>query len=72
MNELFAPPPRRPTTRAADGIIGLDPAGSFLHAANEQGRSVVTFRVDENSGKLTPTGQVTKNASPVTIVFTGK
>jgi 6-phosphogluconolactonase len=53
-------------------FIGLDPAGHFLHAANEQGDTVVTFRVDGSSGKLTPTGQVIKNGSPVTIVFAGK
>jgi 6-phosphogluconolactonase (cycloisomerase 2 family) len=49
----------------------LDPAGRFLQAANEQGDSVVTFRVDAASGRLTPTGQVVKNASPVTIVYAG-
>jgi 6-phosphogluconolactonase len=53
-------------------FIGLDPTGHFLYAANEQGDTVVTFRVDGGSGKLTPTGQVIKNASPVTIVFSGK
>jgi 6-phosphogluconolactonase (cycloisomerase 2 family) len=53
-------------------FIGLDPAGHFLYAANEQGDTVVTFRVDGSSGKLTPTGQVIKNASAVTIVFAGK
>ena len=62
----------QPSQGAGPRFIGLDPAGRFLHAANEQGHTVVTFRVDESSGKLAPTGQVTKNASPVTIVFTGK
>jgi 6-phosphogluconolactonase len=57
---------------AGPRFIGLDPAGRFLHAANEQGDTVVTFRVDAASGKLAPTGQVVKNASPVTIVFAGK
>jgi 6-phosphogluconolactonase len=52
-------------------FIGLDPAGRFLHAANEQGDTIVTFRVDAGSGLLTPTGQVIRNASPVTMVFTG-
>jgi hypothetical protein len=33
---------------------------------------VVTFRVDEASGKLTPTAQVIDGASPVTIVFAGR
>jgi 6-phosphogluconolactonase len=53
-------------------FIGLDPAGRFLYAANEAGDTVVTFRVDTNSGKLTSTGQVVKNASPVSIVFAGR
>jgi len=53
-------------------FIGLDPAGRFLHAANEQGDNVVTFQVDTASGKLTPTGQNITNATPVTIVFAGK
>jgi len=53
-------------------FIGLDPTGRFLHAANELGNTVVTFRVDAASGMLAPTGQVVKNASPVTIVFAGR
>ena len=62
----------QPSQGAGPRFIGLDPAGRFLHAANEQGDTVVTFGVDASSGKLTPTGQVIKNASPVTIVFAGK
>ena len=62
----------QPTQGRTPRFIGLDPAGHFLYAANEQDDTVVTFRVDGNSGKLTPTGQVTNNASPVTIVFAGK
>jgi 6-phosphogluconolactonase len=62
----------QPTQGSGPRFIGLDPAGHFLNAANEQGDTVVTFRVDGSSGKLTPTGQVIKNASPVTIVFAGK
>ena len=62
----------QPTQGSSPRFIGLDPAGHFLYAANEQGDTVVTFRVDGASGRLTPTGQVIKNASPVTIVFAGK
>jgi 6-phosphogluconolactonase (cycloisomerase 2 family) len=62
----------QPTQGSTPRFIGLDPAGHFLYAANEQGDTVVTFRVDGSSGKLTPTGQVVKNGSPVTLVFTGK
>jgi 6-phosphogluconolactonase len=62
----------QPTEGSGPRFIGLDPAGHFLYAANEQGDDVVTFRVDPGSGRLTPTGQAIKNASPVTIVFAGK
>jgi 6-phosphogluconolactonase (cycloisomerase 2 family) len=61
----------QPTQGKVPRFIGLDPAGRHLYAANEQGDTVVTFRVDADKGLLTPTGQVIKNASPVTIVFTG-
>jgi 6-phosphogluconolactonase (cycloisomerase 2 family) len=62
----------QPTQGTGPRFIGLDPAGHFLQAANEQGDTVVTFRVEAASGKLTPTGQVIKNGSPVTIVYVGK
>jgi 6-phosphogluconolactonase len=62
----------QPTQGSSPRFIGLDPAGHFLYAANEQSDTVVTFRVDGSSGKLTPTGQVIKNGTPVTIVFAGK
>jgi len=52
-------------------FIGLDPTGRFLYAANEQGDSIVAFRVDARSGKLVPTGQVINTKSPVTIIFFG-
>ncbi len=52
-------------------FIGLTPSGRFLYAANEIGDTVVTYRVDAASGRLTPTGQVVKNATPVAIAFTG-
>src|SRR5712692_7507165 len=52
-------------------FIGLTPTGRFLYAANEIGDTVVTYRVDAANGRLTPTGQVVQNATPVTIAFTG-
>jgi 6-phosphogluconolactonase len=42
-----------------------------MYAANEDGNTVVTYRVDAASGKLTPTGQVVQTGTPVTIAFTG-
>jgi 6-phosphogluconolactonase len=69
---LLSPVGWQPTQGKDPRFAGLDPSGHFFNAANEQGDTVVTFKVDPASGKLTPTGQVIKNASPVTIVYTGK
>jgi 6-phosphogluconolactonase (cycloisomerase 2 family) len=62
----------QPTQGRVPRFIGLDPAGRFLYAADEQGDTVVTFRVAADTGALAATGQVIKNASPVTIVFAGR
>jgi 6-phosphogluconolactonase (cycloisomerase 2 family) len=50
-------------------FFALDPAQNLLHAANEQDDTIVTFRVDAVTGRLSPTGQVVQNASPACIVF---
>ena len=68
---LLSPYVWDPTQGRTPRFIGLAPAGRFLYAANEQGDTVVTFRVDKTTGRLTSTGEVIKNASPVTIVFAG-
>jgi 6-phosphogluconolactonase len=69
---LLSPAGWQPTEGKDPRFAGLDPSGHFFNAANEQGDTVVTFKVDPASGKLTPTGQVVKNASPVTIVYAGR
>jgi 6-phosphogluconolactonase len=43
--------------------------GSHLFAANQNSDTVVMFRVNQTTGKLTPTGEIVKVASPSTIVF---
>ena len=58
-----------PTQGKGPRFICLDPSQRFLYAAHEQGDTVVTFRVDLATGRLTPTGQVVRTASPVTIAF---
>jgi 6-phosphogluconolactonase (cycloisomerase 2 family) len=52
-------------------FIALDPSQRFLYAANEQGDSIVIFGVEPATGRLTPTGQVVRKASPVAIAFSG-
>jgi 6-phosphogluconolactonase len=50
-------------------FIAFDPSQRYLYAANEQGDTIVTFRVNSTSGALTPSGQPIANASPVAIAF---
>jgi 6-phosphogluconolactonase (cycloisomerase 2 family) len=49
--------------------FGLDPSRTHLYAANQNSDTVVIFRVNQTTGKLTPTGEVIKVGSPSTIVF---
>ncbi len=50
-------------------FIGFDPSCRFLYAGNEQSDTLVSWRADPSTGSLTPTGQMVRNASPVTIAF---
>jgi len=40
--------------------LALDPTANFLFAANQDTDTVVTFRVNQRNGRLTPTGQIVK------------
>jgi 6-phosphogluconolactonase len=50
-------------------FFGLDPTGRALYAANQNSDTVVIFRVNATTGKLTPTKEVVNVASPTTIAF---
>jgi len=58
-----SPPSSQGTT---GGAIGSMNAG---YAANQASDSIVSFRVDETLGGLTPTGEVISTGSPSSIVF---
>ena len=49
--------------------FGLDPSGTLLCAGNQNSNSIVNFRIDQSTGKLTPVGEPVRTGSPVTIVF---
>lgn len=49
-------------------FIGIDPAGRFLLAANQDSDNLVVFRIDAATGRLTPHGDVPVTA-PVDLVF---
>jgi 6-phosphogluconolactonase len=48
----------------------LDPTGTWLYALNQKGDSIVQFAIDQETGKLTPTGNVAEIPTPVSLVFT--
>jgi 6-phosphogluconolactonase len=49
--------------------FGIDPTGSFLIAANQDSDSLVVFRINQETGRLTPTGQKLEAYTPVSVEF---
>ncbi len=49
--------------------FAIDPTGAYLFAANELTGNVALFRVDANTGRLSPTKTELKLDVPVCIVF---
>ncbi len=49
--------------------FGIDPTGHYLLAANQNSGTVLTFRLEPNSGQLEPTRQIALVPSPVCIKF---
>ena len=49
----------------------IDPAGKFLLVANQDSGTVITFRINTDTGLLEDTGIVTKIPSPVCLKFYG-
>jgi 6-phosphogluconolactonase len=52
--------------------FGIDPTGTYLLAANQGSGSIVEFRIDRQTGALTPTGQVADVPVPVCVQFMPK
>ena len=49
--------------------FAIDPTGTLLFAANQQSNNIVIFRIDQETGKLTPTGRVLDVSQPVCVKF---
>jgi 6-phosphogluconolactonase len=49
--------------------FNIDPTGQFMLVANQRSGNVVSFRIDEATGDLWPTGEQIATPSPVCIVF---
>ena len=50
-------------------FFGPDPAWTHLYAANQDTHTIVEFRINHDTGKLTPTGRIIETGSPTCIVF---
>ena len=49
--------------------VALGWSGVYLLAANQNSDSIVQFRIDAKSGKLTPTGKTVETSKPVCLQF---
>jgi 6-phosphogluconolactonase len=60
---------RTPTGGKTPRNFAIDPTGAWLLAANQDSGSVVPFRIDAGSGRLSASGKAIEVISPVCIVF---
>jgi 6-phosphogluconolactonase len=49
--------------------FAIEPSGRFMLVANQSGGNVIVFRINQETGELTPTGASTKAGSPVCVRF---
>ncbi len=50
-------------------FVGLEPSGRLYVAANMKSDNILSFRIDQKTGALTPTGNVLEVARPMCVVF---
>jgi len=58
-----------PTRGKTPRSFAIDPSGKQLLAENQQTDSIVVFRIEQTTGKLTPTGKVFEVGRPVCVKF---
>jgi 6-phosphogluconolactonase len=58
-----------PTAGKTPRSFSIDPTGKWLLVANQDSNTVVTFRIDRESGRLTQTGQSINLNSPAMLEF---
>jgi 6-phosphogluconolactonase len=52
--------------------FGIDPTGRFLLVANQDGDSILVFRIDAKTGALEATGGTVDVPKPVCVKFVQK
>jgi len=60
---------RTPTGGKTPRFFTLDPTGKWMFVANQDSNDIFLFKVDEQSGTLTPFGQRIEIGAPVDLVF---
>ena len=58
-----------PTQGKTPGSFAIDPSGTWLIAANQSSNSLVLFRIDPQTGRLTSTGQSFEVGTPSCVRF---
>ena len=58
-----------PTQGNHPRFVGLDPTGRMYVAANTHSNSLVSFRIDPDTGALQPTGNKLEVARPMCVLF---
>lgn len=58
-----------PTQGKAPRHFAFDPTGTLLFAENMNSNDIVVFRIDQQTGKLAPTGKVLDIGQPVCLKF---
>jgi 6-phosphogluconolactonase len=58
-----------PTQGKTPRNFAIDPTGSYLVAANQDSNNLVVFKIDRQTGGLTPTGDTIDVGAPVSVVF---
>jgi 6-phosphogluconolactonase len=58
-----------PTQGKTPRHFAIDPSGKLLFAESEGDDKIVLFRIDEKTGKLTPTGKTLDVSKPVCVAF---
>ena len=49
--------------------FAIEPTGRIMLVANQSGKSVISFHINQETGELTPTGNLIEVGSPVCVRF---
>ena len=59
------------STEVVPGAFGLDPEGKFLFAAGSESRRLASYRINGDTGDLTPLETYSLGKRPMWVLVTG-